>query len=476
MNTKIVLVLCAVCTLLVGKANAQTNVWDLKRCIEYALGKNLNIKQSELTVETAERNVNQSYATLAPTLNGSANNSWNVGRRIDPFTNQFANSSVLSQNFSLSSGVTLFSGFTNVNTVKQTRVLFLAAKFDNEKLRNDIAVNVATAFLQVLFAQENLKVAQTQVDITRNNVERTRKLVDAGALAQGVLLDLEAQLANEELSVVNAANQVDLTTLALVQLLDLTDDEAAGFTIEAKVDDFSISPELTTLSTTTIFNEAAKNFPEIKAADERVKSNLLGYKIAKGAYYPTLTAFAAIGTGYSQLRQTVVGQGNPNIIQIGATQSGESVFTLQPNPIFERTPFGQQYSDNVNRNLGFSLNIPMFNGLQARTNATRAKLNYEGAKINLDITKNTLRRAIEQAYIDTKSALKRYEASKKSVESSTLAFDFAKTRFDAGVINQVDYLTAKNRLLNAESNLLQAKYDYLFRSKILDFYRGKPLY
>jgi outer membrane protein len=455
-------------------AKAQ-NVWDLKRCIEYAISKNITVQQNNLQVDVAQTNINQSWATLAPSVNGSANQAWNIGRRIDPFTNTFANSSVRSNNFNVSANLNLFSGLTSINTIKQNQTLLAAAKFDNEKLRNDISVNVALAFLQVVFAEEQVKNFQNALDLTTQQVNRNQILFDAGTIAQGVLLDLQAQQANDEVNLISAQNTLDIAKLNLVQLLNLTEDESKDLKVSVPAMDTIPTALASDIAPASIFTEASKFRPEMLASETRVKSNRLGVSIARGNYYPQLSAFGAYGTGYSQLQQTVTGT-QTQIIPIGVTQSGEVVYTQTEIPTTALTPFGTQLTNNVNKTFGFSLNVPIFNGLQVRTAVSKAKINYEISKLSYDQTALTLRKDIEQAFYDARAAYKKYIASKKSEEAATLAFKFSTDRFNAGMLNAVDYAATKNTLTLAQSNLLQAKYDYIFKSKLLDFYRGKPLY
>jgi len=454
--------------------NAQNNVWDLKRAIDYAIEKNIQVKINDLQVVNAENSLTQSWSAIAPTVNGSANHVYNIGRRIDPFTNTFANSSVRSNNFNLNANLNLFSGLTTLYTIQQNRANVLASQFDNEKLRNDVAVNVATAFLQVLFAQEQLRNAQNQLDVTTQQVSRNQLLFDAGTLAKGALLDLQAQQANEELNVIVAQNTYDLALLSLVQLLNLPAEETKGFTVVGPVIDDKIEV-LTDSVPNDIYQDAAGSRPEIKAADFRIKTSRYALSVARGSYYPSISFFGSVGTGFSQLQRDVTGY-TSSVQQIAVTQAGEPVFTVIQTPITSPTTFGNQLNNNFNRAFGFNMNIPIFNSLQARNSVWRAKVNLETAKLNMEQTELTLRRGIEQAYYDARAAYKKYMASQKSLESAKLAFQFSTDRFDAGMLNSVDYSTAKTRVTLAESNLLQAKYDYLFKSKLLNFYRGKPLY
>lgn len=455
-------------------ASAQNNVWDLKRCIDYAINQNIQVKQSDLQVQGANNTLTQSWSNIAPAVNGSANHVYNIGRRIDPYTNQFAESSVRSNNFNVNASLNLFSGLTTLYTIQQNRMNVLATSFENEKLRNDIAVNVALAFLQALFAKENLQIAKNDLDITNQQLKRTQILFDAGTVPKGTLLDLQAQQANDELDLITAQNTYDLTILNLVQLLNLPADEAKGFTVVAP--EMPVQPELLSDSLPgDIFTNALASRPEIKATEYRIKTNRYALSVARGSYYPQLSFFGSIGTGYSQLQREVIGT-NTTIQQIAVTQSGEPVYTVIETPTTQPTPFGRQLNNNFNRAFGFSMNIPIFNGLQARGNVWRAKINYENAKLNYDQESLTLRKNIEQAFYDARAAFKKYLAAQKALDAANLAFQFAQDRMDAGMLNSVDYATARNRTTFSESTLLQAKYDYLFKLKLLNFYRGLPLY
>lgn len=460
--------------LISAAVSGQSNVWDLKRCIEYAIDKNIQVKQSDLQVDGANYTLTQSWSSMAPSVNGSANHVYNIGRRIDPFTNQFAESSVRSNNFNLSANLNLFSGLTTLNTIRQNRMNVLAASFDNEKMRNDVAVNVATAYLQALFAKENLRNMQNNLDVTNQQLKRTQTLFDAGTVAKGTLLDLQSQQATDELNLVTAQNTYDLAIISLVQLLNLPAEEARGFEITSP--EVAIEPELLGDSLSeSIYKDALGNRPEIKSADFRIKTNKYSLSVARGGYYPQLSFFGSIGTGYSQLQQEVLSYTTITQV-IGATQSGEPVYTLLQTPNTQLTPFGRQLDNNFNRAFGFSLNIPIFNGLQARGNVWRAKVNYENAKLNYEQAGLTLRRNIEQSFYDARAAYKKFLASQKALDAAKLAYQFAQDRFDAGMLNAVDYASARNRMTFAESNLTQAKFDYLFKLKLLNFYRGQPLY
>lgn len=463
-----------VCFLLFSLHGKAQEAWSLQKCIEYALENNISVKQNQLNAELAKENYNQSIANMLPTLNAGASHSYNWGQRIDPFTNQFATNRVRSNNLYIGSQVTLFSGLQLQNTLQQNSLNYLAGKYDVEKMKNDIVLNVATAYLNVLFAQELLSVAKTQKSITENQVERTQKLVDAGTLPLGSLLDLQAQLASDELNAVNTENQLTIALLTLSQLLNL--ETKNNFSIVKPQLEIPVNPTLAE-SPEQIYQFALSNQPSIKSAETRVLSADKAVRIAKGTAYPSLTMSGSVGTGYSGLSQKVVGfePGTPSII--GYTPDTVPVYSISSSviPITERTPFGEQLKNNTNENLGFNLNIPIFNGWQSHNAISRAKIARQNAQYTLDLNEQNLRQTIEQAHVDAQSALKQFYATQKTVEALSQAFDYAEKRFNVGALNSTDYNTAKNRLNNSQSDLLRNKFNYIFKSKVLDFYMGKPI-
>lgn len=471
-NLKIILFAFISFSLLSVQAKAQES-WSLQKCIDYALENNISVKQNVLNADLAKENYNQSIANLFPTLNAGASHSYNWGQRIDPFTNTFATNRVRSNNFYLGTQVTLFSGLQLQNTLKQNSLNLLAGKYDVEKMKNDIVLNVATAYLNVLFAQELLGVAKTQKSITEAQVTRTQKLVDAGTLALGSLLDLQAQLASDELNEVNTQNQLDIALLTLSQLINL--EKADGFSIVRPQLEIPANPVLAE-SPERIYQFALSNQPSIKSAETKVLSAEKSVKIAKGTAYPSITMSGSLGTGYSGLSQKVTGYEYGDPYLIGYTTDTVAVYSVGSlSAITEKTPFGDQMKDNLNENLGFNLNIPIFNGWQSHNAINRAKIAKQNAEYTLQLSEQSLRQTIEQAHVDAQSALKQYYATGKTVEALAQAFDYAEKKFNVGALNSTDYNTAKNRLNNAQSDLLRNKYNFIFKSKVLDFYMGKPI-
>ncbi len=449
--------------------------WSLENCINYAMEHNIQIKQQKLNIRRSENTYVMSKASTLPTLNANASQNFNWGRSVDPYTNDFTENNVKSNNFSVSSSVILFNGFQNINKIKQNRFELLASIQDVEKTKNDIALNIAASYLQVLYNQDMLKNAEKQLEITNLQVERTKKMVEAGSLPQGDLLSIESQFATDELQVVNAQNQLDISMLTLKQLLDLD-----------TLNDFNIvRPEFPELNINTInftiediYNEALKNLPEIKSAEYKLLSSEKNLLVAKGGRSPRLSLSASWGTGYSNAYENYfITDTTFGTILSGYTQIGTNIYNVysynyQPVYDSETRPFADQLKDNGSTSLSFSLTIPLFNGLQTSKSINNAKIGVLNSEYNLELQKNQLYKDIQQKYTDVLAALKKYYSSKKAYLALQKSFAYAQQKFDVGLMNFVDYNIEKNKFIRTESDLLQAKYDYIFKSKILDFYRG----
>jgi len=311
--------------------------------------------------------------------------------------------------------------------------------------------------------------------ITVAQVDRTKILVDAGSVARGTLLDIQSQLASEELNLTNTQNQLDISYLNLAQLLNMT--SAEGLAI--------VKPELNiggdallTATPTQIYNSAVSNLPEIKSAEYSVKSAEKSVDVAWGGLSPRLSFSASYGTGYSGLSQRLTAlptfQGySPNG---DVTSSGDTVYSpFFSSGTFEKTPFTDQYKDNVNKSFGFFLTVPIFNRWQTKTAIDRARVQKMNADLTVEATKLQIQKNVQQAYADASAGLKKYNASMKAIEAMQESFKYTEQKFNVGMLNTNDYNDAKNKLIKAQSDLLQAKYEYVFKTKVLDFYQGKPL-
>lgn len=458
------------CIILIGNSSFAQQQWTLQQCIEHAMKNNLQVRIAILNNELNQANLKQSRANVLPNLNFGANNTYNFGKTIDRFTNQFANTRVQSINLGLQTQWSLFNGLQNYHTIKQNEINLMTGKYDIDRTKNDVSLNIANAFLQIVLARELVNITQNQVNTTNTQLTRIKKLVDAGALPKFNQYDVESQLSSEELNVVNAQNQLNIANLNLALLLNLNPEE------------FSISkPEVPNpndlplnFTAQQIYTSALSNQPIIKSAENQVLSAEKGVKIAKSAISPSLVFSGSLGTGYSGLAQQIAGY-DSTIATIGYTAVGDKVYSLFVNPVLEKSPYGTQFKDNFNRSLGLTLNIPLFNNLQTHTAITRAKINVESARLQLLQTKLDLQRTILQAYTDANGALKKFNATEKSVIALKESFKYVEQRYNVGAANSVDYNTQKNNVTNAEAQLLQAKYEYIFKAKVLDFYLGKAI-
>ncbi len=433
-----------------GSVQAQQRVWSLEDCINYAIENNIQIKQTELTIESREADLLQSKLNLLPSLNGGTNFSWSWGRTLDQTTYVYFNQETNQGNMNFDAGLTLFRGLRYQNQIKQNKIDFLASQYNADKMRDDISLLLTRAYLQILFNKELLNVAREQVAITQEQIDRTSKMVEAGTLARGSLLEIEAQGASEELSVINYENLLDLAYLDLLQILDLE----ADADVEIEIPELTMELVVELQSIKNIYETAITTQPIIKVAELQVESSQKSVAIAKGDRSPVLAVGAGWRTNYSnQYRK----------------------YDPESGGFTDVIPFGDQFKDNQSEYLGFSLSIPIFNGYQTSTTINKAKISAANSEYDLELTKNTLRKEIEQAYNDAKAAYKSFDATDRSLSAFEESFRYTEQKFNVGMANSVDYNLAKSQLTSAESVLLRAKYDYIFKTKILDFYMGKPL-
>ncbi len=450
--------------------------WSLEECINYALEKNIQVKMQDLSVSNSNASYLKSKMTFLPNLNGSASQNYALGRSLDPLTNEFSESTVRSNNFSLSSSLTLFNGFQTVNALKQSCLNFQASLEDLQKAKNDLSLNIASAFLQILFNQELVYVAQNQVELSKQQVERNRKLYEAGSIAQGNYLEMQSQEASDEMQLVNTENQLELSYLTLSQLLDL------GFNDSIEIEKPIIpDPELSfqLQAPEEIYNEALQKLPQIRSAELKMKSTEKGLAIVQGYRSPKLTMSGVYSTGYSSQRQNVSGYslGDPVVSGYFVDGSGQTVEVYSPSYKYNYvTPsFNNQLNDNQSKSLSLSLSIPLFNNWQANYAISSAKINALNSKYAYELAEQQLQKEIQQAYTDATASFKKYVAAKKSVTASQESFKYIQQKFDVGMVTSVDFNLAKNNMAKARSELIKAKYEYIFRMKILDFYRGVPI-
>lgn len=450
------------------------NNWTLEQCIQYAMDNNLQIKQQELYSLMNQNNLESSFAGIFPSLNAGGNQNFTFGRSVDPFTNEFATQNVSSSSVSLASSATLFSGMRQINNVKKSRADYQAGLFDLEQTKNNISLLIASAYLNVLYNYDLLEIAEQQAAITSQQLDRIIVLVESGSLPLQNRYELEAQLANEELNIVNLQNALDFSLLNLAQIIEVDDTEKFGI-VKPNIDNISIENVL--ISVDQIYNEAVNNMPQVEAAKYRTESAYRTLLMAKGSRYPQLNLSLSYGTGYSNARkeidQIILGQPIPSGFRID--DLGDYIFDVYQYSYdysYITRPFADQIKDNASAGVGFNLSIPIFNGWQIKNNISNANLQYQQTKLQAIQVNKDLLKDIQQAQSDAQAAAKKYFATEKTLEAMQLSFDYTQQRFDLGLLTSVDYNLAKNNLIRTQSELVRAKYDFVFKQKILEFYRG----
>ncbi|MDR2888146.1 MAG: TolC family protein [Bacteroidales bacterium] len=434
----------------------QQKIWTLDECIAHAVDNNIQIKQQELQTRYQKNALDLSKMNILPTLSatGSENLSW--GRSLDQTTYQYSeNQRVASSNFYLGGSMNLFNGLQNYNSIRKYEYELLAGRQDLQNIRENISLTVALHYLQILLNRELVAVTGEQLQVTLQQIDKTRRLVDAGSAALGSLLQIEAQASQEELQLVNMKNQLDIACLDITQLLELTTVE--GF--EVAVPEIDVDTNAVTGDTVEdIFLIASGSRPSIKSPELRLAASEYDLRIAKGMRSPRLAMNHSVSTGYSDVRRKI----------LGIDPATESV-------TYGDYPFAEQFADNRNWGLGFTLSIPILNGWQVNKNISNSKIGIENSRYALDGAKKQLYKGIQQAHADASAALKKFSASLKAVASMEESFRYSEQRFTVGLVTPVDYNISKNQLLKAQSDLVQAKYEYIFKTKVLDFYRGIPL-
>ncbi|MCF6168871.1 TolC family protein [Lutibacter sp.] len=440
MRTKIVTALAFVFFITI---NAQEKKWTLQECVNYALENNISIKRSELNIELKNEEIINRKSGLYPTVSASTSQRLTFGSAQDRVTFRRVNATSHSTSIGINAGITIFNGFRIINQVEQSRIGLEASKYDLEKLKDDISLTVVNSYLNVLFNKENLKIAKSQIEVSQKQVSQISRLVDAGVQPKSNLLEVEANLANDEQKVVTAQNSLELALLDLAQTLQL---DYVGFDVE-NIAVNTPSELLMYDEALPIYKIAVENRSEIKSAKLNVLGASKGIDIAKSAFLPTLSFNYNFGSAASFLDL--------------ASISNKAFF--------------YQLDNNKNNSFSLSLNIPIFSGFRTRSNVNSAKINYEISQFNLEDTKIQLRKIIERAFMDAKAALKTYVAAEKNVTSQELSFKNSQESYNLGVMTSFDFEQVKNRFLNAQSSLINAKYDFVFRTKVLDFYVGKSL-
>jgi len=440
------LLIFAAC-LLFTFARAQNRIWTFQQCLDTALQRNISLNQSRLNTDLSRITLEQSKANRFPNLSASARDGIGFGRSVNPTTNQYVERTTNSSSFDVSSGVDLFNGFQITRTILQNKMNLDAVKTDVENVRNQVTLNITTAYLQLLFQYEILKSAKNQTEATTIQVDRTQKMVNAGKVPESNLFTIRSQQATDNLAVVNAQGQLDLAKVTLEQLMEIPVTDS----FEVKIPDLVEPSLLLNQTNQEIYNKALTVQPQIAGASIRTNSALLGIKISEGARYPSLSLSGGVNSNYSVTSRT------------GSNSSVKD------------SPFFPQLWTNLGESIGLNLSIPIYSNRQLKSNIERAKINALSVQLDEQNTRLQLRKTIEQSYTDLRNSIKKYEAVKEQISAAELSYQNMERKYNVGMMTATDYLIEKNNYFQAQSNGIQAKYDYIFKSKILDFYQGKPI-
>ena len=429
---------------------AQTKKWTLEECVKYAIDNNISIKQTELDTKTADIGKKDAIGNFIPSFNSNASHSWNVGLNQDPTTGLLRNQTTQYSSMGAGVGFDIYKGMQNQNTLRRANLSIIAAKYQLTKVQEDVALNVANAFLQVLFNKENLKVQQEQKAINEKQLARSEELVKAGSVPRGDLLDIKATVAADGQRVVAAENALLISKLSLAQLLQLK--EFYDFDV---ADGTSIKDENNILGQTpiAIYDKAKELRTELKIAKTNLEIAEKNVAIAKGGFQPTIQGFYNINTRISYA----------------------DGYDFQTGTSTPAAPFGQQFTDNRGQAFGAQLSIPVFNGWSVRNNVERSKVNLEKSKIAVEQEELTLQRNVYTAFADAKGGLNAYESSLAALVARQEAYNYAKEKYAVGMMNSFDFNQSQTLLSNAQSEVLRTKYDYIFKIKILEFYFGIPI-
>lgn len=414
--------------------------WTLRQCIDYAIEHNINVLQTANAADQSAVDVNSAKWARLPNLNGSAGQAWSWGRSPSPVDNTYSDINSGSTQFGLNSNIPIFTGLELPNQYALSKLNFKAAIEDLNKAKEDVAINVTSAFLQVLFNMELSKVAASQVQLSKEQSTRITRLAEVGKAAAAEVAEAQARVAQDEMNLVQANNNYKLALLDLSQLLELPTPE--GFSL---VEPDTLTAFIPLTPPDEIYTEALVNKPGIRAAQFRLEGSQKSIRIAQSDYYPQLSFGAGLGTNYYTIH--------------GASNDG----------------FGRQLKNNFNKNVSFNLNIPLFNRFSTRNRVRKAKLQQTNLALQLDNTKKTLYKEIQQAWYNAVAAESKFNSSTAAVTANNESFRLINEKFDNGKATFIEYNEAKQNLMKAQSDKIQAKYDYIFRTKILDFYRGKMI-
>ncbi|PKD17526.1 transporter [Salegentibacter salinarum] len=454
----------------------EDNEWTLQECVNYALENNIQVKQSELDVELAELGRRDAIGNFLPNINASATNSWNTGLTQNVTTGVLQTQTTRNFSAGVTASLNLFDGLRNFKQLQRAKISELASQYALDRMKDDITLFVADSYLQVLFNKQNLEILRLQNEVTQEQMERTRELVDAGSLPQGDLLEIEATNADEQQRIIVAQNNIRISLISLAQTLLIKDYE--NFDIVER--DYNIlGTEILDNPVEDIVEQAKEERSEIKIAEANRELAQKDVEIARGAYYPSVGAFFNYNTRESGQGRIVGAEIDPNdpTREIGIVEETGDV-VVAPNTlttIGSPLPFFEQLQRNDGVTYGVQVSVPIFSGFATRNQVRRSQVNARRAEYELEQAELDLEANVYQAYVDAEGAFEAYEAALVAANAQEQAFDYSTQRFDVGISNAFEFSQAKLRYENAQSEVLRTKYDYIFKLKVLELYFGVPV-
>ncbi len=479
MNKITAILLVLTCFATVAKTFAQnatnaSQVYTLQQCVETAFQNNVDVKQAELLAESARINYNQSKANRLPDLNAGISHSAYNGRSINPYTNSYINEQNNAASYSLQSNIILWNGCSLHNYMKQNELNYEAGKMDAQNAKDKVTISIILNYLFVLSTQEQLNIARKQVEATRRKVELLVVKNNQGAISPADLYDMKGQLANDELSVVSTKNSLETAKLTLAQLMNIPYSENMSF---IPVSDSTVAEYGSTIS--DVYENALNHLALVKSADLKVAGAAKNIKAIRGQMLPTLYLSGGIYTNYSSTANTqqfvnTTDVQTANYVMLNNVKS--PVYT--PQSTYNSVPitYGTQLSNNFNSAVSLGLQIPLLNGLQTRNKLKQAKVVEKQLTVQAQNTRDLLRKAIEQDFVNMNSDYSSYKILLKQADDFQQSFRAAEIRFEQGDISTVDFVIAKNNLDRVLINLVSIKYNYMLRTKLLDFYQDKALW
>jgi outer membrane protein len=462
--------------------------WNLMECVEYAWAHNLTVKTADVQEHYSEASLKEAKLSKIPNASFSTSTGYNLGRTINTSTNTYVDVNNLSQNFSLSLNATIFNWNRIKNNILTQDLENKASLADVDKAKNDVALNVATAYLQALLANEQVRIVRVQVQQDSAQLYTVRKRVEAGAVPELDALQLESQLALDSSNLITAKSTAELNLIQLKSLMNL--DFATPFEIDVPpVEVIPVEP-IASLQPEDVYNTALTNQPAQKANQLRLESKQAASKSSKANLYPTISAFGNLSTRFSNPASMITGatlngynaNGDYALIDPNDPSSAKPVYSpdytvLQKNRTFGQywDGWGTQFTGNFGQNLGINIAVPIFNGYSARTNYERSKIDIKNQQVVIEQADQKLKQDIYTAYTNAVAALQKFNASKVSVDVSQKTYDYARKRHDIGLLNTYDLITSQNNLARAKLDLANAQYDYVFKMKVLEFYKGMGL-